>query len=135
MNAHKTKEMIILIAMIVLLFVYILFSGCTERTEEVEDNNLATTEYNRFIGSWKGTQEYMDHQNNISLICLSDGSFSSGNIIITSGWWDLQDNRFIMTSIEGVKSTYMYLFSENDTSLMLTCDTIDVRLILTKQMC
>ena len=133
MNPHKTKKTTTLLLFSV-LFMYILTTGCIENQEDTGDDDPLAAERERFIGSWKGTQTYMGHESNISMVCLSDGSFSSGNIMLTSGWWTLRDNRFTTTSTEGVLTTYRYMFSENDTRLILTCDTIDVQLTLAKQM-
>lgn len=120
------KKQLVIIGIVALL-VSVGLSGCNQVS------NTINPERGKFVGTWKGIEIYMGYSSNVSLTCLSDGTFSAGKLLISGGTWDLIDNKFILKFSESGISTYDYVFSNNDKSLNLTSTTIDNQFILIKQ--
>lgn len=98
------KKQLIVVGIIVLL-ITIGLSGCTET--KVRDS--------RFVGEWKD----IEHPQN-TLTFFSDGTGLFSNL---SSSWEIKDsNLVITTSVSGqeAKSTFSYVFSNNNQTLILT---------------
>jgi hypothetical protein len=91
---------------IVLVFLMVGFSGCT--------NNPLDIERNKFIGTWtciKGASK------GTSITCFSDGT---GSLVFMSMIWSLKDGKFVISYDSAVSIAYNYLFSNDDNQLTLT---------------
>ena len=92
----------------VVFVICISLSGC----EQV--NNPVNPEKNKFIGTWQNTTLGLT----ITLTLFSDGTCT---YLSLPGTWDIKDGKYVMEFTDpSLTSTYMYTFSNNDRTLLLT---------------
>jgi hypothetical protein len=94
----------LMIVGIVLIFLVVGFSGCSEKSDE-----------EKFVGTWKNTEPSYN-----TITFQPDGNGSSSGL---SMFWEIKDGKLVVTtSISGVphETIYDYVFSNDDQSLTLT---------------
>ena len=123
------KKHLIIIGIVAIL-ITIGLSGCQENRPLVLDKD-------RFVGTWIGSVKAFGYSYNVSLSCVSNGTFYLGITVgndtnLASGTWEIKDNLFFLNGA-GNATTYNYIFSNDDKSLTLTLTTADVVYEFTKQ--
>ena len=117
------KKHLIVVGTVVLLFAVGL-SGCNEL-------NSSSHEEDRFVGIW-------NTDNSMALIDLGEviTFYSDGNASLNQfeGYWEVKDEKLIIEIPDKkVKAKYDYIFSNNDDTLEITNNMLEMTFIYNKQ--
>ena len=122
---NKRKSLII----IALLLTSVSLSGCNEDSNKKND-------INKFIGTWEGTSFFQNETTDVSLTFYEDNTLKQISEEIHTHWFNykLENNCLYMEFPElpeGYGICYNYEFSNNNTALTLTNESLDT-LVLNK---
>jgi hypothetical protein len=124
MRRLRMKKQILIVGIIV-LFICVGLSGCTET------NNLSAEEQ-KFVGTWTCIEGVAE---GFRFTCFSDGTgISGGNSDDATFTWSLKDGKYVVDYDKvSFHNSYNYSFSNNDRQLTLATLTYGVSEIYAKQ--
>ena len=123
----KNKLIIITISF---LLISVCLSGCNENSNKINMKK-------NFLGSWNGTSYYLNITNNITLRFYNDDTAKQEDEHAHVHWFNYEvDEECLKLILPELPSEYAicydYEFSNNNTSLTLINETLDI-IILNKQ--
>lgn len=116
------EKQLVIIGIIAIL-VCVGFSGCT--------SNPLDSERNKFIGTWKGTDNSMYTPIEITFIFFSDGTLTA-SVWGATGTYEIKDGKLVMTFSES-QLVFSYLFSNGGNTLSITDISGQSTMVFTKQ--